>query len=179
MVEGVIVLPFFVIVLAAIIFFHRAYATKIEMGVKARSCAWNYAVNGCQKKFLPDDCPVSKIGGKAESVADLFGGSFPDEESMRKAKERRDSLSSQTSALDGMLGSANTLGLTILGLNEGIRVAPESSVAKPSILGGGEHSISANYSMMCNERNREFLEIAKSAYCDVSSALPGCPMNND
>lgn len=174
MVEGVIVLPLFVIVLAAVIYFHRAYASKIDMGVKARSCAWSYAANGCQKKDLPKGCPVSEIGDRPKSVSGLFGADFKESFGLDESEKVVQELDAQHGALDSALQGANAIGLGVLQLSEGIKVTPSTSFGKPSILGGGTHSISGDYSVMCNERNRTIKDLAVGAYCSVSSSLPGC-----
>lgn len=174
MVEGVIVLPLFVIVLAAVIYFHRAYASKIDMGVKARSCAWSYAANGCQKKDLPKGCPVREIGDRPNSVSGMFGADFKESFGLDESEEVVQELETQHGALDSALQGANAIGLGVLGLSEGIKVTPSTSIGKPSILGGGKYSISGDYSVMCNERNRTVKDLAVGAYCSVSSSLPGC-----
>lgn len=174
MVEGVIVLPLFVVVLAAVIYFHRAYASKIDMRVKARSCAWSYAANGCDKKFLPKGCPVSEIGDRPNTVSGMFGADFKESFGLDESKEVVKEIDAQHGALDSALQGANAIGLGILGLSEGIKTNPSTSIGKPSILGGGEHSISGDYSVMCNERNRTVKELAVGAYCSLSSSLPGC-----
>lgn len=174
MVEGVIVLPLFVIVLAAVIYFHRAYATKISLGVKARSCAWQYSVNGCTRKSLPEGCPVSEIGAPSDSGT-AFGDNFM-EAMTNKDKEMATEVDEGRSKLDTVLGGANEVSLMVLQLSEGIVAKPSGSVQKPSILGGGTHSLSANYSVMCNERRRTMGDLLKLAYCSIDSSLPGCPV---
>lgn len=177
MAEGVIVLPFFIIVLAAIIYFHRAYATKISMNTKARSCAWSYAVNGCQKP-LPDGCPVSTVGGESKEVTDVFGMDFKNNFGTEESEKVIRDIEKQKSALDSTLHGVNLVGLTILGLSEGIKTSPSQAVQKPSILGGGTHTISGDYSVMCNERNRTVKDLAIAAYCSLSNIMPGCGKND-
>jgi len=174
MVEGVIVLPVFVIVLAAIIYFHRAYATKINMNSKARSCAWSYAVNGCQASSRQEGCPISEIGGERSGIFDGFGDSIEDTEQKNRAAELAAKVKKETGALDNVLDGANTIGLAILGLGEGIEARPSASFARPSILGGGTRTIFGSYSVMCNEQKRSPADLANAAYCSVSKSLPGC-----
>ncbi len=172
MVEGIIVLPLFVIVLAAVIYFHRAYATKISLGIQARSCAWSYAVNGCQKEFETVGCPVSRIGETENGSG--FGANFlPGMTTGTEAAVTN--VDSGASAIDKELGTANEITLTVLQLSEGITVTPSGTVKQPSILGGGTHTISSNYSVMCNERTRTIADLVAIAYCSIDSALPGCP----
>ncbi len=169
MAEGVIVLPFFVILLASIIYFHRAYATKISVNSKARSCAWSYAIDGCRKSSLPDGCPIGEIGGSKtlEKVFDVGIEDGSNEDVLR-----------ETSAFGDALSGVNTVGLTLIGLDEGIVATPGQPVTIPSILGGGSRKIAGNYSVMCNEREKTPASIAKGAYCSISDKLPGCPTND-
>ncbi len=169
MAEGVIVLPFFVILLASIIYFHRAYATKISVNSKARSCAWSYAIDGCRKSSLPEGCPIGEIGG-SRTLAKVFDVGIED--------GSNDDILRETSAFGDALQGVNTVGLTLIGLDEGIVAKPGESVAIPSILGGGSRSISGNYSVMCNERKKKPSDIAVDAYCSISNRLPGCPRDD-
>ena len=148
MVEGVIVFPLFIIVFAAVLYYHQAYSVKLERNNKARSCAWGYSVSGCKK--IPDGCPITDIGkSKFASIddgVDARGGVFGDSGSAAPSQ--------QLSGVEKAVGTTNTLLLTLTGLKKGIVARPARDVEMPSLLGGGTRSISGNYSVMCNEVKR-------------------------
>jgi hypothetical protein len=156
MAEGVIVLPLFIIVLAAIMYFHNLYAAKLDNSVQARSCAWTYAVNGCEKKFLTKGCKAAEVSDGFDAIESAMGGN-PFEEEHGKDRE-----------VDQALAGANRVGLALLGLREGVKTQHGSRVNKPSILGGGKVSVASNYTVMCNEREFTVGEIITEAYCSIA-----------
>ena len=160
MAEGVIVLPIFVLTLAAIFHFHSLYAAKLDLSVKSRACAWNYSIHGCRAEFIPKGCKVDKVEGFKAMTSELDSGPF-------------DASGSTT---DKALAGANRVGLAIMGLREGIAATHTREINRPSILGGGKRSVSANYTVMCNERDLTPLELAKAAYCSLGTRFkpPGC-----
>lgn len=169
MVEGVIVFPLFIIVFAAVLYYHQAYSVKLERNNKARSCAWTYSVSGCKKK--PEGCPITNIGEAGFSGIDegLEG---------RKAvfpEGGTPGVSDGRSGLGEVLGSGNALLLALLGLKQGIVAQPSREVEMPSLLGGATRNIRGNYSVMCNEVSRTPEELLIDSYCAISSDLPGCP----
>ncbi len=165
MIEGVIVMPLFIAVLAAIVHLHSSYAAKLDANVQARSCAWAYSIAGCTgKTSLPKGCNVEGLGdGKngLRSIGSAVG--------MSGTPGRR----AGALGTDGALAGASHVGVTLLGLREGIVAKPHRTVSVPSILGGGKRAITGNYSVMCNEREMTSLELAKYAYCSFGD-LPGC-----
>jgi hypothetical protein len=80
------------------------------------------------------------------------------------------------SAVDKGLSVANDVGLSLLGLRDGIASQPTRTLEVPSLLGGGRRHVSGNYSVMCNEVPMGFLDIVKKMYCalDERVNVPGC-----
>ena len=160
MAEGVIVLPVFIMTLAAIIYFHKVYAAKLERSTQARSCAWTYAVNGCVK--VPAGCPMAKVKG-FKPIGDTVSP-----EALAAAKKET----------DGTLDTISDVGLVLLQLDQGVTSTPSSSVERPSILGGGTATVYGDYTVMCNEKKMTLKSIAEDAYCGidkkVKGVFPGC-----
>ena len=169
MVEGVIVFPLFIIVFAAVLYYHQAYSVKLERNNKARSCAWTYSVSGC--KEIPDGCPISEIGeAKLASIddgVDARGGIFGNSGSAAPSQE--------LSGVQKAVGTGNSMLLALAGLDEGIVATPARDIEMPSLLGGATRSISGNYSVMCNEVSITPRQLLLENYCQISSDLPGCP----
>lgn len=173
MIEATIMLPVFIIVLAAVLYFHRAYSAKLQSNVKARSCAWRYSVDGCQRSEMPKECNIEYVTDGYTAIGDVV--SSDDFEDNVEASESR---STGDTARQGIAG-ANRIALAFLGLREGIVAQPTSDVQRPSLLGGGLRRIGSDYSVMCNEREMKFLEILKYSYCGVGDdKFPGCPLEN-
>ncbi len=173
MVEGVIVFPLFVIVLAAIIYYHQVYSTKLERNTQARRCAWEYSVHGCRPENIPDGCPIARIGENdfigIDEGLDERASLFADGTGGAQAQ-------SQSSFGDGA-ETANSILIGLIGLRQGIEARPSRNVRMPSILGGATRSIAGSYSVMCNERRRTVGGIIKDAYCSIKDSgtrLPGC-----
>ncbi len=152
MVEGVIVLPVFIIVLAAVLHFHSAFSAKLDASTQARSCAWAYSLAGCGDADIPEGCNVSDLGDDKNDI---------DSEGLRAGLE-----------------VVNKVGVTLLGLEAGITSRPGREVDVSSVLGGGTRKISGDYSVMCNETKMGPKDLAKKAYCaldaNYSVSLPGC-----
>jgi len=173
MVEGVVVMPFFILLLAAVMYFHHAFAAKMQSSVKARSCAWDYSLAGCVAKTSTlKGCHI----GNLTSGADALQSIGSDSSVSKETKDAFGHSSGNGDGLDGALAGANRVGLAMLGLREGVVSRPSTSVRVPSLLGGGTRRISGDYSVMCNERKMSFLEIGQEAYCALGdhSPMPGC-----
>lgn len=174
MAEGVVVLPVFVITLAAILYFHHLYVAKLERNMKARSCAWTYAVHGCDRAYLAEGCKVSEVTDGFDAIGEFITGKSPFEES--QARERSRQAGEEKSDLDKGLAGANQVGLSMLGLREGIQASYQREVARPSVLGGGKASVSSNYTVMCNEKQRTPVDLVVDSFCAIGSQfdVPGC-----
>ncbi len=176
MVEGIIVLPLFVITLASVIYFHSLYAAKLDMSRKARACAWEYSVRGCKPGLRPKKCNATDMQGsdQYETVGSKMTGGNPfDVKDSGSASQKR----AQTkSGLDKGLEGASSVGLALIGLDKGITTSNATDVKRPSILGGGKRRVTSNYSVMCNEVEMKPFDIAKDALCALGKTMgfEGC-----
>lgn len=171
MVEGVVVLPFFIIALAAVIFLHRSFAAKLDASVQARSCAWAYSIGGCDSKAgLPEGCNLSSLHDQENPFTSF------DDDPVLAAEGQKAFGQNRDSAIDEGLSVANGVGLSLLGLRDGIASQPTRTLETPSLLGGGRRHVAGNYSVMCNEVPMGFLDIVKKMYCalDERVNVPGC-----
>lgn len=171
MVEGVIVLPLFILCLAVLLHLHRSYGAKLDANLRARECAWAYSVAGCIKSTkLPEGCNIERLDkrnpGHGTSSLDGIGSDV----GLAGSSERR----GERNADSGALAGTSRIARTLLGMSAGITSRPSQRVKAPSILGGKTRQISVNYSVMCNERDMTPAELAKYAYCSFGD-LKGCP----
>lgn len=170
MVEGVVVLPFFIIVLATVIFLHRSYSAKLDASVQARKCAWAYSLGGCESKAGLEGCNLSNLRDQ-ESPFKSF-----DDDPILAAEGKKAFGTKRDTAIDKGLKVANDVGLGLLGLRDGVTSQPTRTLDVPSLLGGGQKHVYGNYSVMCNEVPMGFLDIVKKMYCAIDEKIqgPGC-----
>ncbi|MGZ3473310.1 MAG: hypothetical protein ACXVCJ_02430, partial [Polyangiales bacterium] len=94
MVEGVVAIPFFLIIFSALIFVNKFYETKLRTMRLTKESAWNYAMCNCAEKgdSISSSCRAPEgdsagSGGSSDGKADGFdpgslskGGSGPGSE---------------------------------------------------------------------------------------------------
>lgn len=180
MAEGVIVLPLFVITLASVLYFHHVYATKLKVSRDARACAWEYSLGGCEPTALPKGCKATDMRGVKDhkTIGDTMESGNPfDVKTGGSASQKQDQA---RSGLDKGLEGASTVGLALIGLQEGKTTSYSADVKRPSILGGGKKRVSSNYSVMCNEKEMDPIDVAKEALCALGRTMDfnGCDSGN-
>ena len=147
--ETVVMIPFFVAVLACMMFVHKAWSTKLYTMQINRHCVVSYAFEACSRP-LPG-CEHVQVG------ADAGAG----------AGERPGALNS----LQNMLGSA---GSALLGGFFGQTATGRltRTVSRPTLLGGGSLNALAGNSMACNTVRSTPADVARQLFCAV---IPICP----
>lgn len=168
MAEAIIMLPFFVIVFAALYYLHGAYSEKLDRSVAARGCAWTHASAGCQDDLPPICTAAGADVDDKGGVFDQFGG----------VAEWGDGNDRVTGFLPegAASGIAEMSGLTnaLLGIGDGISVQTRGEVDRPSLFGGGRARVGSRYSVLCNEAPMSLRGILQGAYCGVNAGLIGC-----
>lgn len=175
MVEATVMLPIFVVILAALIYFHRTDMAKLQNNNKARSCAWTYSINGCQRSQMPPECKIGPVRTGFSSIGDSLGNQDLKSATSAFGSAGNASSSGDPSTVTNGIAGANRIALALLGLGEGIVAEPTKSVKRPSLFGGGAKNIMSNYTVMCNERNMTIADILHASYCEIGNSLPGCP----
>lgn len=143
--EVVVMLPFFMIVWASVIFVHNYYSDRIRLGAKAKSCAWQYANNGCRE--TPTGCDTLTVG----SGSDLETSELPE----------GGALSSLAS--NPIMRAASRI---VLGSNAD--VSGSGSTTRPGPLGSGTSSFTVRNTVMCNEVPRTPGQLAHDAFCGMT-----------
>jgi hypothetical protein len=134
-VEAAIILPFFILIFAGVMYMERLLESKQVALVFARRCAWQYSNNGCSEK--PTGC---------EKVVEHAGGSSNENEVSDKMREGGilDKLSDIPfigKAISGLFGSALTSRAT-------------REVIRAPMFGGGTVAVAGHYYLMCNEKDQ-------------------------
>jgi hypothetical protein len=151
MVEALIALPVFLAVAIALPWLHALYAGKQRAGLEARSCAFAHAYAGCREP--PPHC-----------ASTLAAAGSPDAESAN-------SIETQARALVPLPGFdvfewVPALGEAVRGLlGEKTRARAQFEVRG---LGTGEEPrrVAADFVLLCNERPRDVLALARGVLCD-------------
>jgi hypothetical protein len=150
-VEAVVVLPFFVLLFISLFYVRDQVLTRQAAQERARTCAWLYSNNSCDKGQLPPECQdvvkdVPLAADAAKTVTDkLTGDGF-----------FQDVVSGLIdSALETAFGSA-------------FDVKVEREVARPAIYGGKTQAIVGEYHLACNLKPKTKIDVAKDAWSRVN-----------
>lgn len=150
MAEGVIVLPVFILILAAILHFHRAYSKKLALNEEARACAWKYAVDGCKSSALEKQCKVTR--GEVEALGAIQGNQ----------------ANSAMSEMAEAAGTMSKIGGRVIGLTEPFTTHADGESVRASLLGGGTMKLRSRYTLMCNERGGTPASMLHKWLCGIS-----------
>lgn len=134
MVEAVVVLPFFIIVLASLGYIARLYGTRQQVGADSRKCAWLNAVNSCEGA-LPPECSAQKT-----SDGNLANNGVQD---LNPDDGDADSISNSS---PGAVSLQDSFGSTV------VEVSRDASAAQ--LLGASAPTVKASTKVMCNEKAR-------------------------
>ncbi|RMH36663.1 MAG: hypothetical protein D6689_22030 [Deltaproteobacteria bacterium] len=168
-VEATIMLPFFIIVFASVIYMHRSLSAKIDDSVLARECGFAHANSGCDAKKVPPRCKPGRGNRQRGNRSVSYGtanhagisGLSPDEAgAFRRAVG------------DGAQKLADMADM-ILRIGDGTSARVDRRVRRPSVLGGGRTRMRAGFASLCNEKKREPVDVVMSMYCALGD-LPGC-----
>ncbi|MFW5875983.1 MAG: TadE/TadG family type IV pilus assembly protein [Myxococcota bacterium] len=165
-VEAVIMLPVLVVLFGAMVYVRKAYVERQARLVAARSCAWQYANDGCEGD-PPDEC---RVAGETD-MGDQ--GGTRQEDSGDDMEGVLSSPGSDPSALD-RLTEFPVLGevfQTVFG--KAVAVESTGEVERPEVLGGQTQSIAGGYYVMCNDKNKDAGELVKELMCSMASGLCG------
>lgn len=145
------VLPVFVLLFVSLFYVRNQVLTRQAAQERARTCAWLYSANSCDKDQLPRECQdvvtdVPLAADAAKTVTDkLTGDGF-----------FQDVVSGLIdSALETAFGSA-------------FDVKVQREVARPDLFGGDTQTVSGEYHLACNLKPRTKLDIAKDAWSRVN-----------
>ncbi len=159
-VEAVIVLPFFILIFAGVLYVHHLWENRQIALMTARQCAWLFSASGCDEQ--PSGC---------EGLVHAAG-----------AEEQQNEV---TDELDGgvidQLSGIPFLGPAIRGIfGTALEANIERQTRRPPVLGGGRVPVAARYYMMCNEKAQTLGELISGSFCGLVSAItddgafPGC-----
>lgn len=145
-IEAIILLPVFLLIFAGVLLMQRLWESKQQALVRARSCAWEYANNGCDRETLSKDCrkevrDANGVGGDNRLEKDMNGG-----------------------VLDG-LGEIPIVGPVVAGLfSSALLARVERSVQRSPLVSEGNSIVVGSYYLMCNERKRDMLDLIETAF---------------
>jgi len=138
-IEAAVMLPFFILCWAGLLYVYHGHEAKLAAGVDARHCAWAYSNGGC--RVLPEGC---RRLSTAEIEQDGQSGDW-------------------LAALDG-IPVISGLAESIFG--EVATVGHDITVDRPPLFGGGTVDASGTYTIMCNEERRDLGDVLQQTLCD-------------
>jgi hypothetical protein len=142
-VEGVVVLPVFVILFVGVIFVRDMLSARFEAQQEARRCAWAYSDNGCEA--VPADCAQVL----AEPRLDM---------SMPKASQVKDQLIARVGDVHGGITQAGirniiegvVTGYIVKALTWKFDATRVVERKRPHLFGGGTSLVPGHYRLACN-----------------------------
>ncbi|MDH5670984.1 MAG: pilus assembly protein [Myxococcales bacterium] len=153
MVEAVIMLPVLLLILLGILFYAVYAESSAEARLRARSCAFRYALDGCEGA-PPEGCEGAAFGGREIDKAETL-------DDPTHARNLNDPLSK--------LGDVPLLGSAIEGMFGRSITVRMGRTLEPAILRGTTVTASGRFATLCNTRTTSPSQIAKESIC---SALP-------
>lgn len=143
--EAVVLIPFFIIVWASILYVHDYYTQKILTAQRSRNCAWRYAVSGCRDS---GGCTGGTVinEGAGLVMTDLPGGD----------------------AVTRFASNRFASGVFELVLGRTAMARDSATVPMPRTLGTSGATARGRHSVMCNEVPRAPPNIVYPAYCLLS-----------
>lgn len=155
--EALIMLPFFFLVWGCVFFIHQLFEQQILVNENARTCAWDRMSGGCSAPTSPA-CNFSS--GPEIPDSELEGGVGP----------------GQVDNIDGHLrdfvidfrGTFGPAFRPVFGAQK------QTQVTRPRQMGGGERTVRAGFSEMCNDRpnGADLPAISAHAYCQLTGWCP-------
>lgn len=157
-VEIVVMLPLFVILLAGVYHLHASGSAALVAAERARGCAFQYAVNGCEsaeKAELCRDAQAAKGNDvKSESDARSEGG---DETSQELA--RSESILDRVEDIPVLGALVRTL------FGEG--AVAVARTAAPGFMESEDGSVEKSYYIVCNTVSKGWSELIRDQVCSV------------
>ena len=158
--EFVVLLPLFVLILVGLLYLFKTLEGRQLSMLKARSCGWQYAMEGCEK--VPPGC-------------DIFPGQGDDQSGFKEAMAGLN----ERSWLDAA-SHFPVIGKAIKALfGEGKRGTASVMVPRPPLMGGGEVKVEGKFYILCNTKDKTLGEMATETFCTlvpewVSDRLSTC-----
>lgn len=154
-VEGVIVLPVFVILFVGLFFVRDLTRVKLDADREARRCAWEYSANACTTVPIGCDEVLKDVrrGDIAPSL-DAALGNIEDE-----LRANSDAAQAAKTIVTKMVTGAIARLLT-----RSLDARKALELERPGLFGGGKSHVSGKYQLACNTPTQEDDNIATAAW---------------
>lgn len=157
-VEIVVMLPLFIILFAGIYHLHALGVLALDNAERARGCAWQFAVQGCEAASTGDLCEGVSVAKdadvKRESDARAAGGD-----------ETAAELEKSKSVLDQVADIPILGGLVEALFGEGAVAALRRQTA--GFMGEEEVTLQKSYYVVCNTVAKSWSDLMKDQVCAV------------
>jgi len=150
MVEALIVLPVLSTLLFAVPVLHERYAAKQQALLLARHAAWAHALAGCTPATAPD----------AVSLEHAAAPTAGPETNVVAMARRKVGAGGDSDVFAELPLIADALGAL---LGELVRARAEFPLRPRA---GVQQRVGADFALLCNERPRDVLELARRVFCE-------------
>lgn len=155
-VEAAIVAPVLVLLLVSVLYFRDQAVTRQAAEMEARTCAWLYSVNNCER--VPPGCDgkltqETRDNPASSAVLDALQGG----ESQSVA--RADKTGVVSKIVDSLLGPALKAAF-----GRGLEAKVAKELERPAMYGGGKNTITGRYRLACNLTPEDPTDVAKDAW---------------
>ena len=148
--EAVIVLPIFVLLFISLFYVRDQVVARQAAQRQARTCAWLYSWNNCDKDALPPECQAivtdeTFFNDATTALSEKLGGGLVGD----AVKEILDPV------LEAAFGKA-------------LDAQVSKEIPRPAMYGGKTQSITARYRLACNLKPTTAPEVVKDAFSRIS-----------
>jgi hypothetical protein len=154
-VEGVIVLPVFVILFVGIFFVRDLTRNRLDADREARRCAWQYSANACES--VPTGCAEILNGVHRGAILTSLDAALKNVENGLKSSS--DAEQAAKAIVTNMVTGAIARLLT-----RSLDSKKTVDVDRPGLFGGGTRQVSGKYQLACNIPVQESNSIARAAW---------------
>jgi hypothetical protein len=154
-VEGVIVLPVFVVLFVGVFFVRDLLSAKLATDEEARRCAWQYSANACEA--VPTGCEDVLKGVHRGNITPNLDTTIGQLE--KGFSTNSDATTAVKKIIENVVVDAIAKAFTrSLDANKTIEQG------RPGLFGGGNSIVSGKYRLACNIPKQEGDNIAKAAW---------------
>lgn len=162
-VEIVVMLPLFIIAFAGVYHLHATGSAALVAAERARGCAWQYAVNGCESAAKAELCKHARAAKGSDVKAESDGRSGGDEAGAEI--ERSKSVFDRIEEIPVLNGLVRML------FGEGAVAAART--AAPRFMEKESDELEKTYYIVCNTVSKSWGDLIRDQVCAVVTGKLG------
>jgi len=144
MVEAVVVIPFFIIIFASIVFVGKLYTSKLRVMRLSKESAWNFAISNCGNR----GDPLTSSMAKSSSAPTAEPGAHEESPSFDDYSEPDQPASDGQSEAQDLGGDKGQLASQDF---ESSVATMKANVSADAVIGGMSKTVTSRTRVICNE----------------------------